>query len=182
MVTEDGQEHEVDTIICGTGFHVTDAPFPQHVRGRHNQTLAEKWKPNPTAYLGTTIVDFPNLFLLIGPYTGLGHNSMIYMIESQINYILDCLRKMERRKVQAVEVQSEAQAAFDDEMQRRMQGTAWTSGCDSWYLNSTGRNTTIWPGFTFEFRYRTRRFDWQHYSHVARNSVAQPRTDTQPVG
>ncbi|GHO88486.1 flavin-containing monooxygenase [Dictyobacter formicarum] len=175
VVTADGREHEVDTIICGTGFHVTDAPFPQHVRGRHNQTLAEKWNASPTAYLGTTIADFPNLFLLIGPYTGLGHNSMIYMIESQINYILDCLRKMERYRVQSVEIQPEAQAAFDDEMQRRLQGTAWTSGCVSWYLTSSGRNTTIWPGFTFEFRYRTRRFDWQHYSHVARhNAVPSP--------
>src|SRR5260370_1317996 len=91
IVTEDGREHEIDAIICGTGFHVTDAQLPRYVHGRGG-SLDESWRPDPRAYLGTTVSGFPNLFLLIGPNTGLGHNSMIFMIESQINYILDCLR------------------------------------------------------------------------------------------
>jgi hypothetical protein len=93
---------------------------------------------------------------------------MIYMIESQITYILDCLHTMDRQKLRAVEVRREAQEAFNAELQQRMQGTVWMSGCASWYLDGNGRNTTLWPGFTFEFRRRTRHFDVQHYDLIPR--------------
>jgi cation diffusion facilitator CzcD-associated flavoprotein CzcO len=172
IVTEDSREHEIDTIICGTGFHVTDTPFPRYVRGRGGQSLADTWQAGAHAYLGTTVSGFPNLFLLIGPNTGLGHNSMVYMIESQITYILDCMRTMDRRNLQAVEVQSEIEEAFNTEMQRRLQGTVWTSGCTSWYLDARGHNTTLWPGFTFEFRHRTRHFDPQHYDLIPQRAPA----------
>ncbi len=172
IVTEDGREHEIDAIICGTGFHVTDAQLPRYVHGRGG-SLDESWHPDPRAYLGTTVSGFPNLFLLIGPNTGLGHNSMIFMIESQINYILDCLRLIDRRKLPAVEVLPEIQEAFNKEMQQRMRGTVWTSGCASWYLDANGHNTTLWPGFTFEFRRRTRHFDPQHYELIPREASEQ---------
>lgn len=164
IVTEDGQEHEVDTIICGTGFHVTDTQLPQRIYGKDGQSLIDSWRAGINAYLGTTVAGFPNLFLLIGPNTGLGHNSMVFMIESQLNYILDCLRLMKQRNLPAIEIQSQIQETFNLEIQRRMQGTVWTSGCTSWYLDAAKRNTTIWPGFTFEFRQRTRHFDPQHYT------------------
>ncbi len=163
IITSDGQEHEVDAIICGTGFHVTDTTLPRNIHGRAGQTLADAWHDGPSAYLGTAIAGFPNLFLLIGPNTGLGHNSMVYMIESQVTYLLDCLRQMRKRAVQSVEIRPEVQKAYEQEMERRMQGTVWTSGCNSWYLAANGRNTTLWPGFTFDFRHRTRRFDPQNY-------------------
>ena len=163
IVTRDDREHEVDTIICATGFHVTDSQLPQCVHGRDGRSLADSWHAGQHAYYGTTVSGFPNLFLLIGPNTGLGHNSMVYMIESQLTYILDCLRTMDRRKLRTVEVQPEIQEAFNTELQKRMQGTVWASGCVSWYLDASGRNTTLWPGFTFEFRRRTRHFDPQHY-------------------
>jgi len=166
IVTGDGREREVDTIICGTGFHVTNAQLPQHVYGRGGQSLADRWRAGLGAYLGTTVSGFPNLFLLIGPHTGLGHNSMVYMIESQINYILDCLRTMDRRNMRAVEVRPAIQEAFDMEMQRRMRVTVWTSGCSSWYRDANGRKTTHWPGFTFEFRRRTRHFNPQYYNLI----------------
>lgn len=175
IVTEDGREHKIDTIICGTGFHVTDTQLPHYVYGRGNRSLGDRWHDSPYAYLGTTVSGFPNLFLLIGPNTGLGHNSMVYMIESQINYILDCLHTMKRRKLQTIEVQPEIQETFNKEIQKRMQGTIWTSGCTSWYLDVTGRNTTLWPGFTFEFRRRTRHFDVQHYDLI-------PQRASAPVG
>lgn len=164
VVTEDGKEYEVDTIICGTGFHVTDAEQPGRVHGRNGQSLAAEWQQGPHAYLGTTVSGFPNLFIMIGPNTGLGHNSMVYMIESQLNYILDCLRVMERQHLRAVDVRPEAQEAFLEEMRRRTKGTVWASGCRSWYLDARGQNTTIWPGYTFEFRRRTRHFDAKHYN------------------
>ncbi|MEO8955404.1 MAG: flavin-containing monooxygenase [Ktedonobacteraceae bacterium] len=172
IVTEDGKEHEVDTIICGTGFHVTDTHLPQFVHGRGGRSLADSWQTSPSAYFGTTIAGFPNLFLLIGPNTGLGHNSMVFMIESQISYILDCLHTMDRRHLQSIEVRPEMQEAFNMEMQQRMRGTVWTSGCSSWYLDANGRNTTLWPGFTFEFWHRTRHFDPQHYDVISQPASA----------
>src|SRR5258707_3048041 len=131
ILTEDGRECEIDTIICATGFHVTDATFAVRIRGRAGQSLAEKWQANPEAYLGTAVTGFPNLFLLIGPNTGLGHSSMVFMIESQISYILDCLRAMERHNWRTVEVRPEAQAAFNAEIHQRMQGTIWSAACQS---------------------------------------------------
>lgn len=166
IVTEDGREHEIDTIIFGTGFHVTDAQLPQCIYGNGGRSLADSWHEGFSAYFGTTASGFPNLFLLIGPNTGLGHNSLVFMIESQLNYILDCLRTMDRRRLRAVDVLPEIQEAFNAEMQKRMQGTVWTSGCKSWYLDAKGHNTTLWPGFTFEYRRRTRRFDPQHYNLI----------------
>jgi cation diffusion facilitator CzcD-associated flavoprotein CzcO len=166
ILTEDGREREVDAIICGTGFHVTDTQIPRCVYGRTGFSLAETWQGGISAYLGTTVAGFPNLFLLIGPNTGLGHNSMVYMIESQVAYILDCLRVMDRRHVQAVEVRSEIQEAFNRSIQERLQRTVWASGCASWYLDARGCNPTIWPGFTFTFRRKTRHFDASSYNLV----------------
>jgi cation diffusion facilitator CzcD-associated flavoprotein CzcO len=171
IITGDGREYEIDAIICGTGFHVTDAQLPHCIYGRGGQSLAESWQKGQEAYLGTSVAGFPNLFLLIGPNTGLGHTSMIFMIESQLNYIIDCLRIMRRRKQQTVEVRPEIQKAFNIEMQKRMQRTVWTSGCASWYLDASGKNTTLWPGFTFEFRRRTRHFDTRSYRLVEKSGA-----------
>lgn len=170
VVTADGVEREVDTIICGTGFHVTDSQIPRCIHGQCGQSLAERWRDGYSAYLGTTVSGFPNMFLLIGPNTGLGHNSMVYMIESQINYIVDCLGTMQRRNIQAIEVRPAVQEAFNEHLQARLKTTVWQSGCKSWYLDAHGRNTTIWPGFTFEFRHRTRHFDPKNYELVGRRS------------
>ena len=174
IITEDGEEREIDTIICATGFHVTDAHLPHYIHGRGGQSLAESWQTGPHAYLGTTVAGFPNLFLLIGPNTGLGHTSMVFMIESQVNYILDCLRAIDRRNLRTVEVRPEIQEAFIAEMRTRMQGTVWTSGCASWYLDARGHNTTLWPGFTIEFRRRTRHFDARHYDLMPQRAPDHP--------
>lgn len=163
IVTADGVERPCDTIIFATGFHVTDMPMAEHVYGRGGQPLADAWSAGPQAYLGTTVAGFPNLFLLIGPNTGLGHTSMIFMIESQLPYILGCLHLLERRRLQAFDVRPEAQDAYNAEVQQRMQGTVWTSGCSSWYLDARGRNTTLWPGFTWDYRRKMRRFDAANY-------------------
>jgi cation diffusion facilitator CzcD-associated flavoprotein CzcO len=173
IVTEAGQEQAIDAIIFGTGFHVTDSQLPQYIFGHEGTSLAENWHEGSSAYYGTTISGFPNLFLLIGPNTGLGHNSMVYMIESQLNYILDCLRILDKRNLGVVEVQPEIQEAFNSEMQKRMQGTVWTSGCKSWYLDANGHNTTLWPGFTFEYRRRLRHFDPQHYNVIPQQMSTQ---------
>lgn len=177
IVTDDGVEHEVDTIVYGTGFHVTDMPIGSLVRGRDGLALDDVWRGSPQAHRGTTVAGFPNLFLLVGPNTGLGHNSIVFMIESQVAYVLDCLRTLERCGAATAEPRRAAQAAFNAGLQRRMRRTVWTSGgCASWYLDATGRNTTLWPGSSWSFRTATRRFDPGEYDLHPRveSSVAAP--------
>jgi cation diffusion facilitator CzcD-associated flavoprotein CzcO len=174
IVTADGAEREVDTIIFATGFHVTDMPAAERVRGRDGRTLAEVWDGSPQAHMGAMVAGCPNLFFLVGPNTGLGHNSIVFMIESQIAYVMDCLRAMERRGIEAVEVRTEAQAAFNEDVQRRLSGAVWsTGGCSSWYLDASGRNSTLWPGTTWRFRRQVRRFDLANYSVRPRAATAQ---------
>ncbi|MGH3978078.1 MAG: flavin-containing monooxygenase [Pseudonocardiaceae bacterium] len=164
VVTADGAEREVDTIIFGTGFRATDPPVAHRLRGRDGRLLAREWSAGAQAYLGTAVSGFPNLFLLMGPNSGLGHNSVVLAIESQIEYVLDALRVMAAWHVGAVEVHPRAQSEFVAGVQQRMAGTVWTTGgCASWYLDDAGRNTTLWPGFTGRFRRLTRRFDPENY-------------------
>jgi cation diffusion facilitator CzcD-associated flavoprotein CzcO len=164
VVSPDGTEREVDTIIFGTGFHVADMPAAARLRGRGGRLLADVWQGSPQAHRGTTIAGFPNLFMLTGPNTGLGHNSMVYMIESQLGYVMGCLRAMDARGSDTAEVRPEAQAAYNDSIQAATEGSVWTSGgCRSWYLGADGRNRMLWPGFSWLFRRATRRFDPAEY-------------------
>jgi cation diffusion facilitator CzcD-associated flavoprotein CzcO len=164
IVDRSGVERAVDAIILGTGFRVTDPPLARHVRGRDGRTLSEIWGGSPQAHVGTTVAGFPNLFILLGPNTGLGHNSVVYMIEAQIEHVLAALRHMQRHAASAIEPRPEAQAAFVAEVRRRMEGTVWIAGrCVSWYLDSTGRNSTLWPDFSWRFRRRVARLNPDEY-------------------
>ena len=128
-MSADGTEREVDTIIFGTGFHVTDMPAAERVRGRDGRSLAEVWDGSPQAHMGAMVAGCPNLFFLVGPNTGLGHTSIVFMIESQCNYVLDALRLMDERGGAAeLEVRPEAQAAYNARVQEQMRGTVWTDG------------------------------------------------------
>jgi cation diffusion facilitator CzcD-associated flavoprotein CzcO len=159
-VTTDGTAHEVDTIIFATGFHVTDIPLADIVTGKDDQRLADVWQRSPQAYRGTAIAGFPNLFLLVGPNVGLGHNSIVFMIEAQITYVLGALDQMRARGAGRVEVKQGALEAYNAHLQSKMGQTVWNSGgCASWYIDAEGRNTTIWPDFTFRFWKQTREFD-----------------------
>jgi cation diffusion facilitator CzcD-associated flavoprotein CzcO len=159
VITGDGEEREVDAIIFGTGFQVTDMPVGRMVRGPGGKTLDDVWEGSPKAHLGTAMPGFPNLFVLLGPNTGLGHSSMVYMIESQVAYVLDALKYMDAHRADTVEVSAEATARYNADLDERMQGTVWNTGCASWYLDDTGRNATLWPDWTFAFRRRTAQFD-----------------------
>jgi cation diffusion facilitator CzcD-associated flavoprotein CzcO len=168
VVAEDGTELEVDTIIFGTGFHVTDVPIATRVEGREGRTLAEVWKGSMQAYKGTTVAGFPNLFFLVGPNTGLGHTSIVFMIESQINYVIDALRTLTDRGARTLEVRPEAQAAYNAELDRMTQGTVWVSGgCQSYYIDRNGHNSALWPTYTWPFRRRLREFDPGAYAVAA---------------
>jgi cation diffusion facilitator CzcD-associated flavoprotein CzcO len=157
VVTADGVEHEVDTIIFGTGFTVgAGLGKSVPITGRDGVRLADTGTVE--GYLGTTIAGFPNLFVLTGPNTGLGHSSMVFMIESQLNYVIDALRLLDVHGVTALDTRRDRQEAWNAGLQRRLDGSVWTAGgCASWYLDPDGRNRTLWPGYTFDFRRRTRK-------------------------
>ena len=165
IVTRDGAEREVDAIVVATGFHTTDLPIARRITGRNGETLADQWaREGMSAYKGATTHGFPNLFFIVGPNTGLGHSSMVFMIESQIAYVLDALRTMRARDIDAVEPTPRAQESWNSDIQRRMRRTVWnTGGCSSWYLDAHGRNVTLWPRTTFAFRRLTRSFDLDAY-------------------
>jgi cation diffusion facilitator CzcD-associated flavoprotein CzcO len=165
VVAADGTEREVDTIIFGTGFHVTDVPIADRVRGRDGRTLAEIWQGSMQAYKGTTVAGYPNLFFLVGPNTGLGHTSIVFMIESQIAYVLDALRTMRRGGARTVEVREDAQTAYNAELDRMTEDTVWvTGGCTSYYIDRNGHNSALWPTYTWPFRRRLREFDAAAYA------------------
>lgn len=170
LVASDGTEFEADAIIFGTGFHVTDMPIAHRVTGADGTTLAEEWKDGMAALRGTSAAGFPNFLTIIGPNTGLGNSSMILMIESQLNYLADFMRQLDTLGGRiALDARTSAVDAWTDRIQRRMERTVWNSGgCDSWYLDANGRNTTAWPGTTAEFRHVTRRVDLAEYRLVRR--------------
>jgi cation diffusion facilitator CzcD-associated flavoprotein CzcO len=174
IVTTDGEERPVDTIIFGTGFHVTDMPAAARLYGRRGTRLDEVFQGSPRAHLGSCFAGFPNLFMLLGPNTGLGHTSMVYMIESQIGYILDALREMRRRGAGTIEVRAEAQETFNRWVDDEMSSTVWQTGCSSWYLDATGRNATLWPDWTWRYRMRTGRFDPSEFAFGVRTRAPVP--------
>jgi cation diffusion facilitator CzcD-associated flavoprotein CzcO len=164
IVDGDGIERAIDTIVFATGFKPAELPIGGRIRGRDGRSLAEVWGGSPEAYLGTTVAGFPNLLFFYGPNLNLGHSSIVYMLESQFAYALDALRTARRLGAAEFEVRPEVQEAYNRELQERLAETVWnTGGCGSWYIDRNGRNSIQWPGFTFEYRRRTRRFDAESY-------------------
>jgi cation diffusion facilitator CzcD-associated flavoprotein CzcO len=178
IVTADGVLHEVDTIIYGTGFRITDNPMAEKVVGADGDTLAAHWAASGvgmSAYCGSTIPGFPNFFMLAGPNTGIGHTSLVVMIEAQVAHVAGALRAMGARRAAVVEVRPEVATDWSREIQRKAAPTVWNSGgCSSWYLDEAGRNTTLWPDYTFRFIRRARRFDPDDYRITGSSATASP--------
>lgn len=164
LVTADGVRRPVDAIVLATGFEVRPPPVSERVRGVGGRRLADTWGDSPQAYLGTTVAGFPNLFVLVGPNSVGGLGSVVFVIESQVRYVAAALRAMDRHRLDAVDVRASVQAAFNERLRAEMAGSVWTDGgCASYYLDSAGRNTALWPDYTWRFRRRTRRFDLGSY-------------------
>jgi len=163
VVTADGRAHPADCIIFGTGFTATDLLAPMRITGRGGKDLRESWRGGASAHLGITVSGFPNFFMLYGPNTGLAHNSIVFMLEAQIRYVVACLTHLTRGEVRTLEVRADVQRRFDARLQRRLAHTIWAKGCASWYLTPDGRNVANWPGYTFEFAWRTRKPRWSDY-------------------
>ncbi|MDP9650108.1 flavin-containing monooxygenase [Paraburkholderia caledonica] len=165
VITSDGVRHPVDCLIFGTGFQVAD-PFARGVvRGRDDVDIVDTWRDGAHAYLGTALPGYPNFFMIVGPNTGLGHNSMVFMIESQVEYILRALKTMRSERAEAIEVRPQVERAYNEKIQHKLGRAIWsTGGCKSWYLDPrTGRNTTLWPGFAYKFRQATSIFSMDDY-------------------
>ncbi|MFI7341847.1 flavin-containing monooxygenase [Streptomyces sp. NPDC050085] len=178
LVAADGSEAEVDAIVFGTGFHVTDMPIAQRVIGADGVSLAESWKGGMAALRGATATGFPNFMTIIGPNTGLGNSSMILMIESQLNYLADYMRQLDVLGGRvALDPRDTAVAGWNNRVQDRMKRTVWnTGGCNSWYLDENGVNTTVWPGTTTEFRQATRHVDVGEYQVLRPAAAAAPKS------
>lgn len=198
LVAADGTEAEVDAIVFSTGFHVTDLPIAERVVGADGRSLADTWKDGMASLRGATAAGFPNWMTIIGPNTGLGNTSMILMIESQLNYMADYLRQLAvlggngaagKAGRVALAARPSAVNAWNRKVQARMERTVWnTGGCTSWYLDENGRNTTVWPGTTGEFRRETRTVDLAEYEVVRvrgrehdRIAVAAPLPAAEPA-
>lgn len=157
LVADDGTEHPADVIIFGTGFQPTEPPISRVITGADGYTLAQHWDGSPRAHNGITVAGFPNLFLLYGPNTNLGHSSIVYMLESQADHVLRLLELTERANGRAIEVRPEVQESYAARMDRELAHTVWNQGgCSSWYIDSRGRNSLQWPTFTFRYREQLR--------------------------
>lgn len=185
VVTADGTEHPVDAIVIATGFHVTDSPVFDKIHGVGGASLAQVWDEiGMQGYKGTFVHGFPNMALMIGPSTGLGHTSMVYMIESQLNYLVDYLKTTTAAGITRTEVTAAAQEGFTAGLQHKLRNSVWVNGgCSSWYKDRNGNITVLWPGFTFNFRNATRRFDIDAYDVAPAGSAAAAGvTEAVPAG
>ena len=174
VITEGGAEREADVLVLATGFDVLRILSTYDAVGRSGKTLRETWDDdNAQAYLGTVVPDFPNFFMLLGPNSGLGHNSVILMIEAQVAHICRVLSAMRDQNLPAITPSAEAQAAFEAEIDARLSDSVWQAGgCVSWYQDENGRNTTLWPGTVREYQRRMAKSGLEQYIPVVADEPA----------
>ena len=161
ILTRDGREVAADAIVFGTGFDVHSTQQRHRVEGRNGAVLGENGV-GKQAYLGTMIAGFPNFFMLAGPNAGLGHNSMIFILEGAVRQTMKALALLEQRGANTVEVRADAQVAYNEGVQKKLAGSVWNTGCASWYLDETGKNITIWPGSAASYAWATRKLNVDH--------------------
>jgi cation diffusion facilitator CzcD-associated flavoprotein CzcO len=164
VVDETGTERSVDVIIFATGFSASDFLVPIEIAGIAGQDLHQAWKDGAEAYLGINVAGFPNLFMLYGPNTNLAHNSIIYMLEGQIGYVMACLKRLQHGEIRTLDVKKTVQESFNAGIQRRLKKSVWAKGCNSWYLTAARKNTANWPGYSLGFRLQTRAPRWDDYA------------------
>lgn len=166
LVTGDGQRHACDVLIYATGFLATDFLAPMQITGLDGRELNQAWQAGAEAYKGISVSGFPNLFMLYGPNTNLGHNSIVYMLESQFNYVLGCIRALQAPGLRYLDVKAEVQARYNRRIEAHAHRTVWAQGCTSWYKTASGKNTNNWPGFTFSYRHLTRAPELNDYDCI----------------
>ncbi len=163
VVTAGGTAHPADVIIYGTGFKAAEILAPMRVTGLDGWRLDQAWQDGAQAYLGITVARFPNLFLLYGPNTNLGGNSIIYMLEGQIGYVHQAIQALAAERLAWIDTRPEVQDSFNAWVQSASRKSVWETGCHNWYTTPSGRNTNNWPSQTFRYRSRVKRFDLSAY-------------------
>ncbi|MCW2688955.1 MAG: putative monooxygenase [Mycobacterium sp.] len=181
IVTADGTERHADVIVFATGFHVTDSYTYVDIKGANGEDLVDRWaREGVAAHRGITVADVPNVFFLLGPNTGLGHTSVVFMIESQIRYVADAIASVDKFGAQALAPSRAAQDQFNEELQDKLAGSVWnTGGCRSWYLDEHGNNRTLWSGFTWQYWLETRSLKPTEYRFSGVGTEAAKDTPTQ---
>ncbi|MBV1921476.1 MAG: NAD(P)/FAD-dependent oxidoreductase [Pseudomonadales bacterium] len=164
IVDSDGNQHDVDAIVLATGFKVPTAGAPFPITGKGGRSLSEDWKKLSEGYKGIAVSGYPNLLFVMGPNTGPGNTSVIFFIESQLNYITKYISTLKKKSLRYMDLQSKVQTAFNKKIQKKMENTAWTSGCQSWYLTDDGKNSTLWPSFSVDYFLQTHSFDERSYT------------------
>jgi len=173
-VTKDGEAHRIDALIYATGFQTTEFLAPMKIQGREGRSLNEAWKDGARAYLGMCVAGFPNMFMMYGPNTNLGHNSIIFMIECQTRYIIDCIEQAVGAGLKSIDIRADVMDAYNDEIQKKLAGSAWAHVDHSWYKNEAGIITNNWSGSTLEYWWKTRRTDLSVYNQEARGFCQTP--------
>ncbi len=171
IVTTDGALHKADALILGTGFAASEFLSPMTIVGRDGQSLNDAWANGAEAYKGITVSGFPNFFMLYGPNTNLAHNSIVFMIESQVCYVMSCIRRLQAQPGVAMDVKPQRLERFALQIQERLANSVWASGCQSWYLDKNGKNTINWPGFTFTYRQETLSADPDDFNFLRTRSA-----------
>jgi cation diffusion facilitator CzcD-associated flavoprotein CzcO len=182
VVTDDGTKHEVDTLILGTGFAASGFLAPIKIRGRAGRELSAAWRDGAEAYLGITVSGFPNLFMFYGPNTNLGHNSIVSMLESQIQYIKEAVTRLRAAPGTASDVKPGVQSGFNAKLPHALRNTVWAEGCKNWYIAESGKIVNNWAGFTFTYRRMTSCFDAVNYEALSDKVVMRQReTELRPA-
>lgn len=184
LVTADGREHDVDVLVLATGFRTFNPADEIEIMGRQGRRLADDWRKGPQAYNGVLVAGYPNLFMLMGPNSGLGHNSIVFMLEAQVRYILSALKLLSRGTCPQIEVRDDIQQSFNQAIDERFRQTVWVSDgspwrkpCESWYKTATGRLSALWPGFSASYWWRLRRADPRDFvpaEQVAAEAASRP--------
>ena len=168
IIDKNGKAHDADVIIWGTGFKVDEPLLGVDISGIDGQDLNTVWKENGfETYYGISVAGFPNAFVLAGPNTGIGHTSLVVMIEAQFSFVMDAIQKIKQQDIKYIDVKEAVQTKFCQTMQEKMVGTAWTSGCNSWYLSDSGKNFTLWPDYTFNYIRQTKHIDLSDYNAIS---------------
>ena len=178
IVSRDGSHQALDVIVLATGFKVPAAGAPFPIEGLGGRLLNDDWRSGSEAYLGMTVSGYPNMLYIMGPNTGPGNISVIFYIESQLRYIMAYLKHLRQRNIAALDLKAEVQREFNDALQAKMQNTTWMSGCDSWYLTEDGKNTTLWPGYSWQYRMQSKHFDPSIY-RSRRRSMSEPQVNVE---
>jgi cation diffusion facilitator CzcD-associated flavoprotein CzcO len=167
ILTNEGKQRNIDALIIATGFQAAENVMRFELKGRNGLDMNEAWSNGAEAYLGTAVSGFPNFFLVVGPNTGLGHSSMILMIEAQVNLVIESIKALKQKNARFIDLKRDALVEYNKDIQQKLSKTVWQNGgCVSWYQMKNGKNVTLWPGFTFTFMKKTKKWEEEKYEVV----------------